>query len=143
MKYPTKLSDAIHILAFIALNSNEDLTSDSIALSIHTHPSYVRQLMSALKKENLLITTQGRAKPALARAAQEITLFDIYKAIEGDKPLLHQDTHTNPECGVGINIQLTIRDVYDIVQEEAQKAMQKISLQEILDRYKQKLINLK
>ena len=127
MKYPTKLSDAIHILAFIALNSNEDLTSDSIALSIHTHPSYVRQLMSALKKENLL----------------EITLFDIYKAIEGDKPLLHQDTHTNPECGVGINIQLTIRDVYDIVQEEAQKAMQKISLQEILDRYKQKLINLK
>ena len=31
MKYSTKLSDAVHILAFIVLNPNGSLTSDSIA----------------------------------------------------------------------------------------------------------------
>lgn len=38
MKYSTKLSDAVHILAFIVLNPNGSLTSDSIAKSVHTTP---------------------------------------------------------------------------------------------------------
>ena len=42
-----------------------------------------------------------------------ITLLDIYKAVEGDKSLLHLDTHTNPECGVGIYIQLSLQDYFD------------------------------
>ena len=55
--------------------------------------------------------------------------------MEGDKPLLHQDTHTNPECGVGVNIQYVLRECYDTVQEQAEEAMRAISLQDILDRY--------
>ena len=59
--------------------------------------------------------------------------------MEGDKPLLHQDTHTNPACGVGVNIQLVLRDCYDLVQARAEEAMRNITLQEILDRYTEKL----
>ena len=47
MKYPTRLSDAVHILAFIALYPDCDLTSNKLAESIQTNPAYVRQLMSA------------------------------------------------------------------------------------------------
>ena len=36
-------------------------------------------------------------------------------AIEGNKPLLHLDTHTNPECGIGINIQYSLQEYYDAV----------------------------
>ena len=62
--------------------------------------------------------------------------------MEGDKPLLHQDTHTNPACGVGVNIQLVLRDCYDLVQARAEEAMRSITLQEILDRYTEKLSHL-
>ena len=139
MKYPTRLSDAVHILAFIALYPDCDLTSDKLAESIQTNPAYVRQLMSALRKGGLLVSVKGHPRPALAREPEKITLLDAYRAVEGNKPLLHQDIHTNPACGVGVNIQLVIRDCYDLVQQQAEKAMEAITLQEILDRYLEKL----
>ncbi len=142
MKYPTKLSDAVHILAFIALHPNCDLTSEKIAESIQTNPGYVRQLMSALRRGGLLLSVKGHPRPSLAKTPCQITLLDVYHAVEGDKPLLHQDTHTNPQCGVGVNIQLVLRDCYDLVQQQAEEAMRSITLQEILDRYTEKLSHL-
>lgn len=136
LKYPTRLSDAIHILCFIILaDETQPLTSAAIAKSIHTNPSYVRQLMSLLRKAGLLTSVRGHARPALTHTPEDITLRDCYRAICGDEPLLHQDTHTNPECGVGVNIQLALRDCYDIVQHAAEEEMGRITLKEILDRY--------
>ena len=99
MKYPTKLSDAVHILAFIALHPNCSLTSEKIAESVQTNAGYVRQLMSALRRGGLLLSVKGHPRPSLAKTPGQITLLDVYRAVEGGKPLLHQDTHTNPACG--------------------------------------------
>ena len=139
MKYPTKLSDAVHILAFIALHPNCSLTSEKIAESVQTNAGYVRQLMSALRRGGLLLSVKGHPRPSLAKTPGQITLLDVYRAVEGGKPLLHQDTHTNPACGVGMNIQLVLRDCYDLVQQQAEEAMRSITIQEILDRYTEKL----
>ena len=46
MKYSTRVSDAVHIMAFIVLNPKGSLSSNSIAESLHTNPGCVRQLMS-------------------------------------------------------------------------------------------------
>lgn len=65
MKYPTKLSDAVHILCFIALaEDGQPLTSDAIAKSIATNASYVRQLMGLLRRGELLTSVRGHARPA-------------------------------------------------------------------------------
>ena len=61
MKYSTKLSDTIHILIFIALGDEEQLSSTKIAESIKTNPAYVRQLMAALKNAGIVVNTQGHA----------------------------------------------------------------------------------
>ena len=142
MKYPTRLSDAVHILAFIALYPDCDLTSNKLAESVQTNPAYVLQLMSALRKGGLLVSVKGHPRPALAREPEKITLLDAYRAVEGNKPLLHQDIHTNPACGVGVNIQLVLRDCYDLVQARAEEAMRSITLQEILDHYTEKISHL-
>ena len=142
MKYSTRLSDAVHILAFIALYQDCDLTSNKLAESVQTNPAYVRQLMSALRKGGLLVSVKGHPRPALAREPEKITLLDAYRAVEGNKPLLHQDIHTNPACGVGVNIQLVLRDCYDLVQARAEEAMRSITLQEILDHYTEKISHL-
>lgn len=135
MKYSTKLSDTIHLLAFLCLAEGERMTSARIAESVKTNPAYIRQLMSALKKGGLISSDRGQANAALTRTAGQITMLDIYRAVEGEKPLLHLDIHTNPECGVGINIQLAIGDFYRDVQDAAERKMQEITLEDIIRRY--------
>ena len=66
-------------------------------------------------------------------------MLDIYKAVEGDKPLLHLDTHTNPECGIGVNIQLALQSFYDKVQKDAENSMAGISLSDIIRGYYQRI----
>ena len=141
MKYSTRLSDAVHILAFIALNPTGSLSSSSIAESIHTNPGCVRQLMSALRRAGLISSVKGHPRPALTRIPALITLLDVYRAVEGEKPLLHLDTHTNPECGVGIYIQLSLQDFFDQIQESAEKEMKSVTLQDILERYQEKSVH--
>lgn len=138
MKYSTKLSDAVHIMAFIAIHQEYDLSSTVIADSIQTNPAFVRQIMMKLKKAGLMSSINGHAKPSLAKPTEEITLLDIYKAVEGSKPLLHLDTHTNPDCGVGVNIQLALQDYYNEIQKGTEKHMSSISLQDIIKLYYQK-----
>ena len=139
MKYPTRLSDAVHILIFILLCADENLSSTRIAESIRTNPAYVRQLMSLLRKGGLLSSVKGHPRPAITREAARISLLDVYRAVEGEKPLLHQDTHTNPACGVGVNIQLVLRDCYDLVQRKAEEEMARITLEEVLARFRAKV----
>lgn len=143
MKYSTKVSDAVHILAFISLNPVDSLSSERIAKSVYTNPSYVRQLMSALRKYGLLLSVKGHPRPELAKQPGEITLLDVYKAVEKDKPLLHLDTHTNPDCGVGVQIQLSLQDYFHQVQQSAEQEMERITLQDILDRYQERLSHLR
>lgn len=95
--------------------------------------------MSALKKAGLLTNTQGQANAELTRNPCEITVLDVYRAIEGTKPLLHWDIDTNPDCGVGIYVQLSIADMYQEIQQAAEQKMQVITLQDILDLYHKKL----
>lgn len=139
MKYSTKLSDTVHVMVLIAINQEKSLSSASIAESIHTNPGFVRQLMLKLKKAELMTSVAGHARPSLSKPADQITLLDIYKAVEGDKPLLHLDTHTNPECGVGINIQLSLQGFYNEIQKTAEEKMNTITLQDIIDIYYQRI----
>ena len=85
-----------------------------------------------------MTSVAGHAHPSLSKPAEQITLLDIYKAVEGDKPLLHLDTHTNPQCGVGINIQLSLQGFYNEIQKDAEEKMNTITLQDIIDTYYQR-----
>ncbi len=141
MKYSTKLSDAIHIMIFIQLSGQTPLSSSDIAASIKTNPAYVRQLMAKLKTAGLLSSSRGQAKPSLNKKPEEITLLDVYRAVEGTKPLLHLDTHTNPECHIGIHIQHAMQDYYNQVQHDAEKRMSVITLADIIKTFHQKAGN--
>lgn len=141
MKYSTRLSDAVHILVFIQQSDQSTVSSSDIAVSIQTNPSYVRQIMAQLKAAGLISSLRGQATPQLGKPPGKITLLDVYKAVEKDKPLLHLDTHTNPECGVGVNIQLALADYYRQIQADAENSMKNITLQDIINSYLKKISN--
>ena len=81
----------------------------------------------------------GHARPSLSKPADQITLLDIYKAVEDENPLLHLDTHTNPDCGIGINIQLSLQGFYHEIQKTAEEKMNMITLQDIINTYYQQI----
>ena len=112
MKYSTKLSDTVHVMVLIAINQEKSLSSASIAESVHTNPGFVRQLMLKLKKAGLM-TSVARTCPSFSFKTGRPDYIAGYfiRQFEGEKPLLHLDTHTNPDCGVGINIQLILAGI--------------------------------
>ncbi|WP_283679541.1 Rrf2 family transcriptional regulator [Lentilactobacillus sp. Marseille-Q4993] len=130
----TKLSDATHILAYIAINENKtEIKSTTIAESINTSPSLVRRMMSSLKKAGLLNAIPGAATPSLAKDPKDISLLDVYFAVSGDQELLNVDEHTNANCPVGSIIPEVLVHYYEEIQNTAEAKMAKINLQEIID----------
>ncbi|WP_235807732.1 Rrf2 family transcriptional regulator [Liquorilactobacillus uvarum] len=65
MKHSHKLSDAIHILAYLEICKESNLSSSTIATSIESNPSLVRRLMVSLGRARLIKTKKGSASPRL------------------------------------------------------------------------------
>ncbi|WP_461218365.1 Rrf2 family transcriptional regulator [Lapidilactobacillus salsurivasis] len=133
MKFSHKLSDAVHILAFVYVYADGNLSSTAIAASIEANPSMVRRMMSTLVKAGLLNSQPGKVALRLAKAPEDISLLDVYLAIEDNRNLLHVDEKTNPLCIVGGNIQGTLNGVYTQVQTAAETQMAQVSLRDIID----------
>lgn len=132
MRYSVRLSDAIHILAYIEIFQGTDLSSEMIAKSIETNAANVRKLMSFLRKSDLIQTQNGKAAPILTRKPEKISLFDIYHSVEGDSNLIQVDEKTNPACIVGGNIQNVLQSTYNHLQTTIEMEMKKITLAEII-----------
>lgn len=62
-------------------------------------------------------------------------MLDVYRAVEGDKSLLHLDTHINAECGIGQGVQRVIQRKYDGIQQAAETAMQQVCLFDIITEF--------
>lgn len=137
MKFSHKLSDAVHLLVYIEIFPDDDLSSRAIARSIVTNPSMVRSLMMDLRKAGLLKTKQGSAEPELAKKPDEISLYDIFAAVGMEHHLLHVDEDTEQKCPVGGNIQGPLAKAYAEVEEAAFVKMREISLREIVDQIKE------
>ncbi|KRK74900.1 transcriptional regulator [Levilactobacillus namurensis DSM 19117] len=126
------MSDAVHILAYVEIYRDGDLSSQAIAASVESNPALVRRLMGALRQAGLLATQRGSAQPHLLRDPATMSLLDIYRAVEPDGDLLHVDDRTNPQCIVGGNIQETLRGAYQQVQRAAENQMAQITLAELI-----------
>ena len=99
MKFSHKLSDAVHLLVYIEIFPDDDLSSRAIARSIVTNPSMVRSLMMDLRKAGLLKTKQGSAEPELAKAYAEVEEAAFAKMRE-----------------------ISLREIVDQIKEEGQLA---------------------
>jgi Rrf2 family protein len=133
MRYSTQLSDAVHILAYIAVFSKSDtVTSDILAASIETNPTNVRKIMGKLRQHGLIHTVNGRPKPTLSRPVEDITLYDVFISVNEDTRLIEVDDHTNPRCIIGANIQQALEKEYARLQQAAENEMKQVTLADIL-----------
>jgi len=106
----TRLAVATHILTFIALQAGQPANSELIASSVNTNPTLIRRLLSQLAKAGLTSSQMGNGGGALlARPAADITLLDVYRAIDEGGEVFALHDQPNPQCPVGRNINVVLR----------------------------------
>ena len=113
---------AVHTLLVInAFQDKVKTTSEFIASSVNVNPVVIRRTMQSLKAAGMIDVKAGSGGARLARRPEDITLFDVYSAVdsvEGD--LFHFHENPNPACPVGRNIHA----VLDVKLQEAQAALE-------------------
>lgn len=134
MSISSRFAVGIHILALIDLNKETASSSEFIAGSVNTNAAVIRKIMGMLKKAGLIEVQPGVAGAKLTRELSEITLFDIYKAVnvveENELFSIHDQPH--PECVVGKNIQSTIEPIFIAAQSAMEKVLQNLTLEDIV-----------
>ena len=133
MKYSHRLSDAVHILVYLEIYHGQKISSQDLAASVDANPSLIRSLIAKMVKAGILKSKSDAPAPQLSRSANEVTLLDVYAAVEENQHLLHIDEQTNQQCPVGKNIQPVLGQVYDQVQKAAEAEMRQITLQTIVN----------
>lgn len=130
--FSTKVSVATHVLALIYLEGANGITSTQIAGSIQTNPAVVRKILSQLKKANLIDSSPGPVPTVLKESPETMTLYDIYKAVEAPRDLfmIHQDT--SPNCLVGRNIQASLTDYVDQIEERLNEELKSVTLADVI-----------
>ena len=107
MQITSKFTVAVHILTCIdVFDGQMRVTSDFLSGSTGVNAVIVRNVLGQLRNAGIVETRQGSGGAHLAKALDEITLYDIYKAVDcvDDEGLFHFHENPNAECPVGRNI---------------------------------------
>ncbi|MFC3884826.1 Rrf2 family transcriptional regulator [Bacillus songklensis] len=134
MSISSRFAVGIHILALIEINKEGISSSEFLAGSVNTNPAVIRKIMGMLKKAGLVEVHPGIAGAKLAKDLSEITLLDVYKAVNvvQEKELFSVHEEPNPACPVGRNIQETIGPLFTAAQLALEKTLGNVTLEEVV-----------
>ena len=107
MQITSKFTVAVHILTCIDIFDGQmRVTSDVLSGSTGINAVIIRNVLGQLRNAGIVETRQGSGGAHLAKPLDEITLYDIYKAVDcvDDEGLFHFHENPNVECPVGRNI---------------------------------------
>lgn len=135
MQISSKFTIGVHLLALVDyLGEDEKATSTVLASSIGVNPVIVRNVMRNLKEAGLISVSQGKSGISLTKTPDQITFYDVYKAVESvkDEGLFHFHENPNPECPIGRNIHKAMDSKLKRVQRRMEDEMRKITLADVM-----------
>lgn len=142
MQITSRFTIAVHIIIAIDYFRDEmKVTSNFLAGSVGANPVIVRTVMGNLKDAGIISISQGKSGIGLAKRLDEISFYDIYKAINpvGEEGLFHFHENPNIKCPVGRNIHATLDTRLRQVQNTMEKEMKSITVAEIAADVKKKI----
>ena len=135
MQISSKFTIAMHLLAVIHyLGEEGKVTSSVLAGSIGVNPVIVRNVMGNLKEAGLINISQGKSGITLSKKPDEITFYDVYKAVDcvKEEGLFHFHENPNPECPIGRNIHTAMDAKLDRIQASMEAEMRGITLADVM-----------
>jgi Rrf2 family protein len=133
MPASSRFAVAVHILALMAQGEEEPVKSEILASSVNTNPVVIRRIMCALADAKLVTSHTGaNGGSKLAQKSGQITLLDVYHAIEGRSVF---ELHRHPpsrHCMVGSNIKTVLGSVLEEVNLEVERVLAKTTIEQVL-----------
>ena len=125
-------------MAGLGYRNGYDTTSADLARSVNTSASFVRRVLAKLSKAGLIRTAKGQAGACwLGRNPADISLLDIYKAVDAPKAFAIHDYAPLKQCAVSCHIKEALDKVLDKTQKSMEAGLKKITLAEVLREVKQ------
>ncbi len=133
MQISSRFTIAVHILTCIDYFAAEQvITSDFLASSVGVNPVIIRQVIIQLKAAGLVEVSRGKTGITLSRRLEDITLYDVYEAVESVKGNLFRfHDNPNPKCPVGRNIHAALDGRLVEIQEALESKMRSITMKDI------------
>lgn len=135
MQLSMKCSVAVHCLIFIhEAQGVAKVTSTLLSQSTGANPVVIRNILSALKKAGLITVTRGTGGAELCREPEQITLYQIYSALEpaGLSSLIGIHSCSQRPCPVAQNIQKVLQGPYRKIEDSIRETMEGITLASML-----------
>ena len=136
MQISSRFPVALHLLACVDRFAEEyKVTSDFLAGSINTNPVVVRRLLTQLKAAGLVRVARGTGGVTLARAPEDITFLDVFRAVDAvdAEGLFHLHENPNPACPVGRNIHALLNEHFAAVERAMADELQRSTLAHLTD----------
>ena len=135
MQISSRFTVAVHVLICIEMFKNDHkVTSDLLASSVNANPVVIRRLLQQLKAAGIVRVVRGTGGADTARPIDQITLLDIYNAVEcvDDGELFHFHENPNQRCPVGRNIHAVLDVRLEKIQGAMENEMKSVTIQDIL-----------
>jgi Rrf2 family protein len=111
MSTSSRFSVAVHILTLLQAADGAPVASERIASSASTNPAVIRRLLCMLARAGITTSQLGAGGGALlARRAEDITLLDVYRAVEEGALFAMHHKPPNPGCSIGRHIQVALEE---------------------------------
>ena len=136
MQISSSLTVAVHVLLCIEVFKDQrKVTSDFLASSVNVNPVVIRRILQQLKKAGIVSVVRGSGGADAARPLEEITLLDLYNAVEcvDGGGLFHFHENPNQLCPVGRNIHAVLDGRLEEVQAAMEREMSSVTMRDILN----------
>lgn len=129
----TQFSIAVHLMLALGYGGGQQATSGELAKSINTSPSFVRRILAKLSKAGLVATTTGKSGSCLlAKKAEDISLLEIYKAVDAPQTFAIHDYPVQNSCRVSCNIEAVMKRVLERAQNSFEGSLGDTTLAEVI-----------
>ncbi|MBD7968822.1 Rrf2 family transcriptional regulator [Paenibacillus gallinarum] len=130
----SRFAVGIHILSLLEINKDTVNTSDFLAGSVGTNPVVIRRITGMLSKAGLVDVKPGVAGARLKKEAADITLLDVYRAVNAveEDALFSVHDSPNPACVVGRNIQNAISPIFISAQKAMEDQLASVSIADVI-----------
>jgi Rrf2 family protein len=129
------LAGAVQIVCAIAWRGAQGTNSERLARSLNTNPVVVRRILKALERDGLVSVRPGRhGGVELLRSPADITLEDIYKAVEPDAGLFVMRERGNPRCPVNNAMSKALPPLFDAADAAVDAVLRRTKIASLVEK---------